>query len=281
MSRGRAILRGTTAGAGAVPGRYLIGTGGGTSMAEGAVPAGTDDGTILCSVPEAARLLGISERAVRKRLTTGTLQGEQEGVHGPWTVHLPPELLAGGTTIAEGGGTGGGTGTASGAVPSPAPTEPGVVPETEPLEARYRVTPAEIEQAVSRTSAQYMGDLRTMLAEVGKVYEGRIAATEAQIAAQQETIAELRRQRDEDRAREDEDRAREREALAELRRRTEAAEAAADALRLQLAEVSVPAVVVVAGQEATEVPHTNATTPAAHRGVEGLWWRLRRAWRGR
>ncbi len=39
---------------------------------------------------------------------------------------------------------------------------------------------------MSRTSAQYMGDLRTMLAEVGKVYEG-------QLAAKDETIAELRR----------------------------------------------------------------------------------------
>ena len=117
-----------------------------------------------------------------------------------------------------------------------------------PIEAAYRVTPAEIEQAVSRTSAQYMGDLRTMLAEVGKVYEG-------QLAAQQETIAELRR-------------------------RAEVAEAEAEALRLRLAEASVPPVVVVAGQDATEGSHTAGTTPAAHRPARGLWRRLRRAWRG-
>jgi ribose 1,5-bisphosphokinase PhnN len=128
------------------------------------------------------------------------------------------------------------------------------------------VTPAEIEQAVARTSAQYMGVLRTMLAEVGKVYEG-------QIAAQQETIAELRRQRDEDRERE-------REALAELRRRAEVAEAEFDVVRLRLAEVGVPAV-VVAGQETTEAAHATETNPAAHRPAQGLWRRLRRVWRGR
>jgi len=64
--------------------------------------------------------------------------------------------------------------------------------------------------------------------------------------------------------------------VAELRRRAEAAEADADALRLRLAEVDVPPVVVVAGQDATEGPHTTGTTTAAHRPVQGLWRRLRR-----
>ena len=77
----------------------------------------------------------------------------------------------------------------------------------EPIEAAYRVTPAEIEQAVSRTGVQYMADLRTMLAEVGKVYEGQLAAKDETIAAKDAaltakdqalaadalTIAELRR----------------------------------------------------------------------------------------
>jgi hypothetical protein len=31
------------------------------------------------SVPETARLLGISERAVRKRITAGTLEAHKEG----------------------------------------------------------------------------------------------------------------------------------------------------------------------------------------------------------
>jgi len=101
---------------------------------------------------------------------------------------------------------------------------PGVTPETapgqagnpsKPIEAAYRVTPAEIEQAVSRTSAQYMGDLRTMLAEVGKVYEGQLAAKEQVITTQGETIAELRRRAEVAEA-----------ALSQQRRAEEAAQAA-------------------------------------------------------
>ncbi len=120
-------------------------------------------------------------------------------------------------------------------------------PISAPLEAQYRVTPAEIERAVAATSAQYMGDLRTMLAEVGKVYEGHLAA-------QQETIAELRR-------------------------RAEVAEADAEGLRLRLAEGSVPPVLVVAGQEATEAVPGTETTSETQRPVQRLWRRLRRVWR--
>jgi len=107
---------------------------------------------------------------------------------------------------------------------------------SEPLEAQYRVTPAEIEQAVARTSAQYMGDLRTMLTEVGKVYEG-------QLAAKDETIDELRR-------------------------RAEVAEAEAEGLRLRLAEGSVPAVPFVAGQVATKAAPATATASDAHRPAQ-------------
>ncbi len=64
--------------------------------------------------------------------------------------------------------------------------------------------------------------------------------------------------------------------LAELRRRAEAAEGERDALRLQLAEVTVPPVVVVAAQDATETPRATTPTPVAHRPLQGLWRRLRR-----
>ena len=86
-------------------------------------------------------------------------------------------------------------------------------------------------------------------------------------------VPKLRRQRDEDREREQ-------EALAELRRRAEVAEAELDAARLRLAEVDVPAVVVVAGPEAMETPHTAETPSTSPMGVQGLWRRLRRVWRG-
>lgn len=57
-----------------------------------------------CSVPEAARLLGISERAVRKRIDRGSLRAERAG-GGAWTVHLPTEGAV------PQGGTRGGAGT--------------------------------------------------------------------------------------------------------------------------------------------------------------------------
>ncbi|CAA9556034.1 MAG: hypothetical protein AVDCRST_MAG88-1119 [uncultured Thermomicrobiales bacterium] len=57
-------------------------------------------------------------------------------------------------------------------------------------------------------------------------------------------------------------------------------EADADALRLRLAEVDVPAVLVVAGQDAAEPIRATETTSEAHRPVQGLWWRLRRVFGG-
>ncbi len=68
----------------------------------------------------------------------------------------------------------GGTGSADEAVPG------------EPIEAVYRVTPAEIEQAIERTGDKYVTDMRAMFDEVGRLYQG-------QLAAKDETITELRR----------------------------------------------------------------------------------------
>lgn len=56
---------------------------GGTGPADG----GTRRGTARYSVPEAARALGISERAVRKRITAGALDAEKAGT--AWAVFLP------------------------------------------------------------------------------------------------------------------------------------------------------------------------------------------------
>ncbi len=202
---------------------------------------------------EAAVQLGLSIEATRKRAQRGTLTGYK--FDGAWYVVLPavqdgqdnigrtvptralPTVLAG---VQDGGqGT---------------------------IEARYRVTPAEIAQVVSRTSAQYLGDLRTVLAEVGQVYEGRIAATEAAsaakdaaLAAQQETIAELRRRAE--------------AAEAELL----AAEEERDALHLRLAEVSVPPAVVVAAREAPEASPGTVPTPSPS---PGLWAHFQRRLRG-
>ncbi len=195
----------------------------------------------------AAVHLGLSVEATRKRAQRGTLTGYK--FDGAWYVVLP--------NVQDGQAVAGRT------VPTldrdtvlPDGQDTGQDDGQDTIEAHYRVTPAAIEQAVSRPSAQYLGDLRTVLAEVGKVYEGRIAATEAASAAKDETIATQR------------------EALAELRRRAAAAEGERDALRLQLAEVSVPPVVVVAAQEAPEGAPTTIPIPTA---AQGLWPRLRRA----
>jgi hypothetical protein len=81
----------------------------------GAAPAAP----VRCSVPEAARALGISERAVRKRIGAGTLRAERDGR--AWAVELPIAV-----------------GTARPAVPAapvtivPEPPEPGAVPEAAP-----------------------------------------------------------------------------------------------------------------------------------------------------
>lgn len=78
----------------------------------GAAPAGTPAGTARYSVPEVARVLGISERAVRKRITVGTLDAHKEG--NAWVVLLPatteavPAVLAAPGAVPE-SGTGGGT----------------------------------------------------------------------------------------------------------------------------------------------------------------------------
>ena len=71
------------------------------------------------------------------------------------------------------------------------------------------------------------------------------------------------------------------ETIAKLRRRAEVTGATAAALRLRLAEVGAPAVVVVAGQDAARGKDATPTIPAAHTPVQGLWRRLRRIWPGR
>ncbi len=169
------------------------------------------------SVPAAAQALGISERAVRKRIHAGTLRAQPFGRS--FMVWL------------------------SGNVPGPGP-EPG----PEPIEAAYRVTPVEVEQAIERTGAKYIADMASLYdrisTELGKVYEGQLVAKDQTIATQAETIADLRRRAD----------------------ATEAERA-----RLAAAQVTQDA---PAGPGAHEAIEAKDNTPA------GLWARLRRAWRG-
>ncbi|MDP9371944.1 MAG: sigma-70 region 4 domain-containing protein [Chloroflexota bacterium] len=202
------------------------------------------DGT---PIAEAARLLGLSQEAVRKRLQRATLPGYKQDEH--WYVLLDGLHPAAGYR----------QDTDPAGWQDDRPDDgrtPAGRQDTAPIEASYRVTPAEIEQAVARTSAQYMGDLRAVLAEVGKVYEGRIAATEAASAAKDETIAAQR------------------DALAELRRRAAAAERERDELRARLSTIVEPAPTPPAALGGAAGAHRGEDTP---RRPTGLWERLRRA----
>ncbi len=184
------------------------------------------------SVPVAARTLGISERAVRKRINAGTLRAEPFGRS--FRVWLPEDAPP---AVPEPGPVQGPEPTAG---PAPRP-EPG----PEPIEAIYRVTPAEVEQAIERTGAKYVADMASLYdrisTELGKVYEGQLAAKDQTITTQAETIDELRR-------------------------RAAVAEAERDRLAAAQATPALPS--------ATEIP------AAAQGDAPGVWGWLRRWWGG-
>jgi len=119
-------------------------------------------GTVPYSVREAAQRLGLSERGVLKRIHAGTLRAERHGKR--WGVFLPSEPRS-----------------------EPFRTEDGTGSEhsTEPIEAQYRVTPAEIEQAIERTGDKYLADMQAMLAPLVE-----------RIAEQAETIGRVSAERD-------------------------------------------------------------------------------------
>lgn len=187
------------------------------------------------SVPVAAKALGISERAVRKRIHAGTLRAEPFGRS--FMVWLPDEE----ERVAEPGPE---PGPASGPEHQRGPV-PGPEPGPEPFEAAYRVTPTEIERAIERTGQKYVADFTGLYdrisAELGKVYEGQLAAKDETIGVQAETIAELRR-------------------------RAEVAEAARDRL--------------AAAQAAQEGAGATERSPIRESAPAGAWGRLRRWWRG-
>ncbi len=179
------------------------------------------------TVPEVARQLGISERAVRLRIETGALAALRDGRQ--WWVTLPGP----GGVVVGGSGGGSGGGRAGGSVSGRA---------AEPVEAAYRVTPAEVERVVERTGAKYIADMRALFDQVGQLYEAQLATQAAALAAKDETIAEVRR-------------------------RAAEAEAERDGLRARLAAApAAPPVLIV---EADSPP-----APAA------LWRRLLRRLRG-
>jgi len=131
---------------------------GGTGTAGG----GTRRGTARYSVPEAARALGISERAVRKRITAGARDAEKDGT--AWAVSLPA-----------------GTGAVRGAVPAAepaAPTEPHAVPGAAPgaVPGGPDLAPvAELIADLSRRNADLAASA-ALWQERARVLEGRLLA---------------------------------------------------------------------------------------------------------
>ncbi len=152
---------------------------------------------------------------------------------------------------------------AAGPEPGPAPRpEHGPVPGPEPIEAAYRVTPVEIEQAIERTGQKYVTDMAALYdrisAEVGKLYEGQLAAKDETIATQRAALVTKDQALTADAL-----------ALAELRRRAEVAEAARDRL--------------TAAQAVQDGPGTpEAPTPDNPSGISsaGFWARVRRVFGG-
>jgi len=119
---------------------------------------------IRYTVAAAAERLGISDRAVRKRIQASTLRAEPNGR--TYWVFLEP---------------------------GPEGPEPGPVPlDRNRLVlsgTAYRVTPGEIEQAIERTGDKYVTDMRAMFERVDELYRDRLADKDR-------LIVELEQQRD-------------------------------------------------------------------------------------
>jgi excisionase family DNA binding protein len=167
----------------------------------GAVPGGATDGEIRCSVPRAARLLGISERAVRKRIAAGTLRAEPFGRS--YRIWLPEDA------------------------PPPGP-EPG----PEPIEATFRPTGASV--AVSPAAYAQLEAIRDRwlapLVETIAEQAQQIGRLDAERDVAEQMVHEQRRRAE--RAE------RERE---QLRRQAEALEAERDRLLAEAVHSASPA----------------------------------------
>jgi len=210
------------------------------------------------SVPAAAQALGISERAVRKRIHAGTLRAQPFGRS--FMVWLPDD----GEVVAEPG-------------PEPGPA-PGPEHGPEPIEAEYRVTPEELQVAIERTGAKYINDftgLYEMINEaLGRQYEARLAERDLALAAKDETIATQR----EALASQAERMAEQQAMIAEARRRAEAIEVEYarrreedDQARLKAAQVPPETPGATGGE------HADNPSPAL---AAGFWTRVRRVFGG-
>ena len=125
------------------------------------------------SARDAARIVGVNERTIRRWIRAGVLPAVRDGA--AYRIDLD-ELHR--TAV--------GQRTPDSAADTPHQAPQGTPQQPDIIEARYRVTPAEIEQAVERTGERYVADMASMFDRVDGLYR-------AQLDAKDETIAELRR----------------------------------------------------------------------------------------
>ena len=123
-------------------------------------------------IAAAAIALGMTAEGLRKRLNRGTLNGYKQD--GAWFVVLPHQDAMSGQMAGRQDGT---AGQAAG----------------QPIEAAHQFTPAEVERAIGATAARYAADFAGLYdcisTEVGRLYEGQLAAKDETIATQRELIA--------------------------------------------------------------------------------------------
>ena len=120
------------------------------------------------SARDAARIVGVNERTIRRWIRAGVLPAVRDGAAYRIDLDELHRTAAGQRTPDSAADT-----------PHQTPQQPDII------EARYRVTPAEIEQAVERTGERYVADMASMFDRVDGLYR-------AQLDAKDETIGYLR-----------------------------------------------------------------------------------------
>jgi hypothetical protein len=165
-----------------------------TRAAEPGTNAGPGEELGRYSVPQAARLLGISERAVRKRITAGTLDAHKAGT--AWVVLLPATMGAVPRSVLE-------EPAVPGAVPEsgPGPDRGGTtVPAVDlaPLVSLIEKKDAEIRQLTDATMAWQFRALRAE-ERLAALESGPIASPESSESANATVAADFGPQRDETR----------------------------------------------------------------------------------
>jgi excisionase family DNA binding protein len=129
----------------------------------------TDSAPLRCSIPEAARRLGVTERTVRTWIKTGILVAEREGkrLRVLLPQEQPPEQAK----------------TGSGEVNPENPAPNRQYQEAIPTPTGQQAMPTALEQVIARTSTKFVGDLNAISKEIGQLYAAQLAVQEKRAAS--------------------------------------------------------------------------------------------------